>query len=180
MKKNSSLIPIERIENKIYLIRNHKVMLDANLAEMFGVNTKQFNQAVKRNILRFPKDFMFRLSAKEYNSLRSQIVTLENGRGAHRKFLPYVFTEHGAVMLASMLKSKIAIDASIQVVRAFVKLREVLSTHKDLAAKFILLENKIDGHDRELQVLFKAIRQLMEIPNPPRKKIGYKSYDAES
>ncbi|MEO8086263.1 MAG: ORF6N domain-containing protein [Bacteroidota bacterium] len=179
MKKNS-LIPIERIENKIYLIRKHKVMLDTDLAEMFGVPTKQFNQAVKRNIQRFPLDFSFRLSPKEYHSLRSQIVTLEKGRGAHRKFLPYVFTEHGAVMLASILKSKIAIDASIQVVRAFVKLREVLSTHKELAAKFKLLENKIDGHDREIQILFKAIRQLMETPNPPRKKIGYKNYDAES
>jgi phage regulator Rha-like protein len=118
------------------------------------------------------------LTKSEQDSLRSQIATLENRRGKHSKYLPFAFTEHGAVMLASVLNSKVAVEASIQVVRAFVKLREVLSTHKELAAKFQLLENKFDKHDHEIHALFEAIRQLMETPNPPRKKIGYKSYDA--
>lgn len=103
MAKTKSLVPVERIENKIYLIRNHKVMIDMDLAKMYGVSTKALNQAVKRNIHRFPSDFMFRLRRKEYDSLRSQIVTLKNRRGKHSKYIPYAFTEHGAVMLASVL-----------------------------------------------------------------------------
>lgn len=178
MPKTKTPVPIERIENKIYLIRNHKVMIDADLAEIYGVSTGQLNQAVKRNIHRFPPDFMFQLTRKEYDSQRSQIVIFEKGKGKYRKYLPYAFTEHGAVMLASVLNSKVAVEASILVVRAFVKLREVLTTHKELSAKFQLLENKFDKHDGEIQALFEAIRQLMETPNPPRKKIGYKRYDA--
>ncbi|MCX6274834.1 MAG: ORF6N domain-containing protein [Bacteroidetes bacterium] len=179
MPKTKTLVPIERIENKIYLIRNHKVMIDTDLAMMYGVTVKRLNEQVRRNITRFPKDFIFQLTKSEYDFQRSQIATFEKGKGRYRKYLPYAFTEHGAVMLASVLNSRIAVEASIQVVRAFVKLREVLSTHKELATKFQLLENKFDKHDDEIQALFEAIRQLMETPNPPRRKIGYKRYDGE-
>jgi len=177
MKKTKSPVPIHRIDNKIYLIRNRKVMIDADLAKIYGVSTSRLNEQVKRNFHRFPKDFMFELTRKEHENLMSQIAT---SRWGGRRKLPFVFTEHGAVMLASVLNSKVAVAASIQVVRAFVKLREVLSTHKELAAKFQLLENKLDKHDNEIQALFEAIRQLMETPNPPRKKIGYKNYDSEN
>ena len=182
------LTEIEKIENKIYFIRGHKVMTDSDLAEIYQVETRVLNQAVKRNIERFPEDFMFQLNEREFETLRSQFVrnstntdvnssqivmSSRKHRGA--KYLPYVFTEHGAVMLASMLNSSVAVQASIQVVRAFVKLREIISTHKELAAKFELLENKFDKHDKEIQVLFQAIRKLMKPPNPPRKKIGFKN-----
>ena len=188
--KSKSIIPVERIENKIYLIRGHKVMLDSDLAEIFGTTTSRLNEQTKRNHFRFPGDFMFQLNNDEWenlktqfeklpNSLRSQIAILKNGRGKQRKYLPFVFTEHGSVMLASVLNSAVAVEASIQIVRAFVKLRAVLSTHKELSAKLQMLETKTDKHDNEIKVLFEAIRQLMQPPNPPRKKIGFKNEKPE-
>jgi phage regulator Rha-like protein len=168
----SKVIPTERIEKKIFLIRNQKVMVDSDIAELYDVSTKQLNQQVKRNIDRFPIDFMFQLSADEYDSLRSQNVTLKKGRGKHRKYLPYAFTE-GVGMLSSILNSKQAIKVNIQIMRAFVKLREILSTHKELAQKLKKLELKIDSHDLQIQAIFEVINLLLIPPEKPKQKIGF-------
>ena len=130
-----SLIPVERIEQAILWMRGQKVILDADLAVLYGVTTKRLNQQVRRNIERFPADFLFQLSAEESEALRLQFATLKSGRGQHRKYAPLAFTEHGAIMAASVLNSPRAIQVSVHVVRAFVRLREVLATHKDLARK---------------------------------------------
>jgi hypothetical protein len=161
---------MERVENRILSIRGHRVILDADLAELYGVTTGALNQAVKRNAGRFPGDFMFQLSQEEADSLRSQIVILKNGRGLHRKYLPYAFTEHGAIMAASVLNSPRAIEASVYVVRAFVKMREVLATHKELVRRLDEMEGKVD---RQFKVVFDAIRALMEPPPKPKRRIGY-------
>ena len=142
MTAKAALIPSKRIEQSILLVRGQKVMLDHDLAELYGVTVKRLNEQVKRNIDRFPKDFMFRLNAKETESLRPHFATLDPGRGKHRKYLPYVFTEHGAIMAASVLSSPQAVDVSVLVVRAFVKLREVLATHKELARKLHEMQGK--------------------------------------
>jgi phage regulator Rha-like protein len=160
------------IEDLVYIVRDQKVMLDSDLAMIYGVSTKRLNEQVRRNIDRFPVDFMFQLTPKEYEILRSQITaskekeiilrsqnaTLKDGRGSHRKYLPYVFTEHGAVMLASVLNSSQAIAASIKVVKVFVRLRDILSTHKELAKKIEELEHKYDSKFSEV---FSALRELM-------------------
>jgi len=131
------------------------------------------NEQIKRNIERFPSDFMFQLTSEEHTSLRSQSATLKAGRGQHRKFLPYAFTEHGAIMAASVLNSRKAIDMSILVVRAFVELRNIFATHRQLAAKLAELERKLSTHDQHIVVLFDAIRQLMAPPVKPRRQIGF-------
>jgi len=172
MAENSIVIQ-ERIEKKIYLIRNQKVMIDEDLAELYNVSTGRLNEQVKRNLDRFPKNFMFQLSKTEYNTLRSQIAILKTGRGRHRKFLPYAFTEQGVAMLSSVLKSKRAVQVNIQIMRAFVKLREILSTHKELAQKLKELELKIDSHDQKIQTIFEVINQLLTPPEKPKKKIGF-------
>ncbi len=156
-------------DSRIYMIRGHKVMLDEVLASIYGVTTKVLNQAVKRNSIRFPIDFMFQLSENELTLLRSQFVTSKKGKGG-RRYAPYVFTEHGAVMLASVLNSPVAIQASIQVVKAFVRLREMLIANKELAEKLNVLEKK---YDKNFAIVFDAIRRLMEPPITKRKKIGY-------
>jgi hypothetical protein len=171
MKSSPSIIPDERVDRAILLIRGQKVMLDSDLAELYQVTTKRLNEQVKRNQDRFPDDFMFQLTKEEFESLRSQIATLKNKRGQHRKYLPYAFTEHGAVMLASVLSSPTAVKASIAVVRAFIRLREILATHKDLAKKLEELEKK---YDKQFRVVFDAIRELMDPPRPRRKPIGFK------
>ena len=148
-------------------------MLANDLASLYGVATKRFNEQIKRNSDRFPADFMFQLTADEYRSLRSQIETLKTGRGQHRKYPPYAFTEHGAIMAASVLHSRKAVELSIFVVRAFVRLRELLSTHRQLAAKLEELENRLTTHDEHIVVLFEAIRQLMEEPVPEKRRIGF-------
>ncbi len=163
------------IERKILLIRGQKVMLSHDLAELYGVKPKVLMQAVKRNIERFPNDFMFQLILEEAKSLRSQFVTLKK-RGQHRKYLPYAFTEHGAIMAASVLNTKRAIEMSVFVVRAFVRLREILSAHKDLARRLDKLERKYNTRFRRV---FDAIRELMAPPPAPppdaepRKRIGF-------
>src|SRR3990172_6171207 len=134
-----AIVPIELIESKIYLIRGHKVMLDSDLAELYGVETRALVQAVKRNIGRFPLDFMFQLNNQEVISLRSQIVISKTGRGG-RRYLPYVFTEQGVAMLSSVLNSDRAIEVNIQIMRAFLKLREMIASHKDLAKRLDELE----------------------------------------
>lgn len=164
------IVQQEVIEGKIYMIRGHKVMLDSDLAELYAVPTKRLNEQVRRNITRFPSDFMFQLSEDEAASLRSQIATLKKGRGEHRKYLPYAFTEQGVAMLSSVLNSERAIHVNIAIMRAFVKLREMLATHKDLARKLAEMEKK---YDVQFRVVFDAIRQLMTPPEPKKKKIGF-------
>jgi hypothetical protein len=173
--KKASMVPLERVVSHIFLARGQKVMLDADLAELYGVTTKRLNEQVKRNIDRFPPDFTFQLTAREHDSLRSQFATSKEtlGRGG-RRYLPYVFTEHGAIMAASVLDSERAVQVSIYVVRAFVQLREMLSSNKALARKLNELERKLVTHDRAITELIEAIRQLMTPPEPKKKRpIGF-------
>ncbi|HUW19515.1 MAG TPA: ORF6N domain-containing protein [Sedimentisphaerales bacterium] len=168
-----SIIPVARVKSRILLIRGQKVILDSELAELYGVETRVLNQAAKRNIDRFPSDFMFQLSKREYENLKSQFVTSSSDWGGRRK-APYAFTEHGAIMAASVLNSERAIQASIYVVRAFVKLRQMLATHKELAKKLTELERKLQTHDEQIKTLFDAIRELMLPPQTePKKQVGY-------
>ncbi len=158
---------MERIERKIYLIRSVKVMLDRDLAELYGVETKVLKQAVRRNIDRFPADFMFELTRDESNNLRSQIVTSSWG-GA--RYLPMAFTEQGVAMLSSVLKSDRAIHANIQIMRAFTQLRKMVSTHKELKTKIESMERK---YDKNFKVVFQAIKQMLETDEKPKKRIGF-------
>ncbi|MEK7850310.1 MAG: ORF6N domain-containing protein [Deltaproteobacteria bacterium] len=157
------------MERSILLIRGQKVMLDSDLAELYDVETKVLIQAVKRNIDRFPSDFMFQLTNQEVIGLRSQFVTSKPGRGG-RRYPPYAFTEQGVTMLSSILKSKKAIEVNILIMRAFVKLREMIASNKDLAIKLEELEKK---YDAQFKIVFDAIRQLMTPPEPKKKKIGF-------
>ena len=165
-------IPIEIIEKKIYLIRNQRVMLDSDIAELYGVTTKRFNEQVKRNIERFPEDFMFKLTDEEYKILRSQFATSNIIHGG-RRYTPYVFTEHGAIMAATILNSSKAVEMSIFVVRAFVKLREITSGNKELAQKLNELEKKYEKHDKDIKAIIDALRQLMTPPEKTKRKIGF-------
>jgi hypothetical protein len=166
-------VPVELIERRIYLIRGHKVMVDADLAELYGVLTKNLNLAVRRNGNRFPTDFMFQLTTEESLHLRLQLATSNTSHGG-RRYLPYVFTEQGVAMLSSVLKSDRAVLMNIAIMRAFVKLREVMAAHHDLATKIQDLERKYDTHDDEIQVIFNAIKQLLEPPPPKLKpRIGF-------
>lgn len=168
--KETSLatLPPERIERKIYLLRGQKVMLSHDLAELYGVPVKQFNQAVTRNVERFPDDFMFQLSAEEVGSLRSQFVTLK-GRGRHTKYRPYAFTEEGVAMLSAVLRSPTAVRVSIQIMRVFVRLRQLLSSNDDLRRRLDELERSMLDHDEKFGLVFDAIRQLMDEPREKRK-----------
>lgn len=169
-------VSVAVIERRIYLIRGKKVMIDSDLAELYGVSTKVFNQAVKRNIERFPDDFMFQLNKEEADALRSQLVTLKpGGRGQHRKYLPYVFTEQGVAMLSSVLRSKRAIEVNIAIMRAFVKLRELLESNEDLNRKFTAVIRKLAEHDKYFTVVFNEIKKLTAQPTPPRRQIGFKT-----
>jgi phage regulator Rha-like protein len=174
---NYGLVPSEVIEQHIYLIRNQKVMVDRDLADLYGVSTKVLNQAVKRNLERFPEDFMFQLSSDEVETWwnfvisersRSQFVTLK--RGENIKYQPYAFTEHGILMLSSVLRSERAITVNIAIMRTFVKLRKILASQKDLVHRLDELEKKYDDH---FQVVFDAIRQLMTPPEKPKRRIGF-------
>jgi hypothetical protein len=172
MSDDKAIVPVERIERLIYLVRGQKVMLDSDLAEIYGVPTHRLNEQVRRNISRFPSDFAFQLTRQEFANLISQIAISRQRHGGRRK-LPYVFTEHGAIMLASVLNSPVAVEASVRVVRAFVRLREMLSSNRELAQKLAELERKFEGHDAALRNLFEAIRQLLMPPKPSRHKIGF-------
>jgi hypothetical protein len=157
------------IERRIYLIRGHKVMLDADLAELYGVLTGNLNKAISRNRDRFPEDFMFQLSGDEFKNLRFQFGTSSSWGG--RRYPPYAFTEQGVAMLSSVLKSKRAVQVNIAIMRAFVRLREMLATHKDLARKLDEMEKKYDG---QLKIVFDAICKLMQPPSaPPKRRIGF-------
>ena len=165
-------VPIEQIQESILLIRGKKVMLDADLAQLYGVSTKRLNEQVKRNRDRFPVDFMFQLNPAEVNNLRSHFATSKKEHGG-RRYAPYAFTEHGAIMLAAVLNTPRAIEVSVFVVRAFVRLREILTTDKTLAGKLAELESRIETHDEAIQSLVSAIRQLMAAPEKHPKKIGF-------
>lgn len=166
----NNLVPTSRIENAIFMIRDEKVMLDQDLATMYGVETKVLVQAVKRNIDRFPDDFMFQLNNDEFKNLRSQIVTSSWGG---RRTPPYAFTEQGVAMLSSVLRSKRAVLVNIEIMRTFVKLRRILATHAELARKLTSLENK---YDKQFKLVFDAIREIMAPKDPPkRRQIGFHS-----
>ena len=173
----SGLMPIERIEKRILLLRGQKVMLDKDLADLYGVKIKVFNQAVKRNAIRFPSDFMFQLTREEDAALRSQFVTLKPGRGRHRKYLPYAFTEQSVAMLSSVLRSERAIQVNVEIMRTFVRLREWMATQKNLARKLELMEKK---YDVQFKIVFDAIRQLKAAPEPKEKKIGFRVREREA
>ena len=167
--EHPSPIPLDRIESLIYFLRGEKVMLDSDLAELYGVETKALNRAVTRNIERFPKDFMFRLTPAEAETLRYQFGTSKRRGG--RRYLPYVFTEQGVAMLSSVLHSDLAIMVNIQIVRTFIRLRRILSSHADLARKLQELETK---YDAQFKAVFEAIRALMEPPpEPPKEPLGF-------
>lgn len=161
-------------EATIYTLRVQRVMLDSDLAKLFGVPTKRVNEAVRRGKARFPEEFVFAVVGHDLDALRSQIATLKMGRGQHRKYPPYAFTEHGAIMLATVLNSPRAIEASIYVVKAFVRLREMMLAHKDLTAKLQELERKVLAHDHDIQGILTAIRQLMSPSLPTQKRIGFR------
>lgn len=173
-KETAIAIPNEIIMNKIYYIRGHKVMLDADLAELYGVETKRLKEQVKRNIERFPKHYMFELTEKENEVIKSQTAALK--RGEHSKYLPYAFTEHGVLQLSNVLKSKRAIDVSIKIIDVFVQLREVLSNHTELRLEVEKIKRKLDNQGKNMEIVFKYLDELLEKKeNPtPRKQIGYK------
>jgi phage regulator Rha-like protein len=169
MAKQKSVVPVEQIEKTIVLIRGQKVILDSDLAHLYGVETGMLNRAVKRNIERFPEDFMFQLTTDEVEHLRCQIGTSKKGRGG-RRYPPYAFTEQGVAMLSSVLNSQRAVEVNIAIMRAFVRLREMLIAHKDLARKLAALEKKYDDH---FKVVFEAIAELMTPPEKSKKQIGF-------
>ena len=171
MSNPSPLIQPEQIEQAIFLIRSQRVMLDRDLAALYGVETKNLNKAVRRNLDRFPVDFMFQLTTEEAESLRFQFGTLKQGQ--HSKYLPQVFTQEGVAMLSSVLRSPRAVQVNIAIMRVFVRLRETLALHKDLARNLAELERKIEGHDASIRNLFDAIRQLMTPPEKLRREIGF-------
>ena len=179
MNNVAELIPMERIQNFIFLIRGEKVMLDSHLAELYGVETKTLNRAVRRNADRFPTDFMFQLTEDEVKSLRCQIGTSNVGRGG-RRYLPYAFTEQGVAMLSSVLRSKRAVQVNVAIMRAFVSLRRLLATNETLARKFAELERRLEGHDQAIKSLFDAIRELMSPPAKPRREIGFRAIGKEA
>ena len=170
-----SLVPVERVERAILILRGRRVILDSDLAALYGVTVSRFNEQVKRNAKRFPDDFAFILTREEYEALRSQIAILKPGRGGHRKYLPYVFTEHGAVMAASVLNSPRAIEMSVDVVRAFVRLRALVTSHHQLAIKLGEMEKTVASHDKNIVTLFDAVRRLMTAPAPPKRQIGFRT-----
>jgi phage regulator Rha-like protein len=172
MESNKTLVPIDRIEGLIHVIRGHRIIIDEALASLYGVTTKRLNEQVKRNINRFPPDFVFKLTFKEVMHLRSQFATSSVHGG--RRYLVYAFTEHGALMVANVMNSKKAVEMSVMVVRAFVRLRNLLITNKQFALKLEQLERKLLAHDTKFEEVFEAIRELMSPPpERPRKRIGF-------
>jgi len=175
----NDLVPLERIENKIHQIRGQKVMLDFDLAILYGVETKVLNQAVKRNLSRFPDDFMFSLSKQEIlrisqfvtSSSRSQFVTLK--RGYNIKYPPHAFTENGVAMLSSVLNSERAIEVNIQIMRAFTRLRQIIARNKDITYLFKELKHKVDRHDTEIGLIIRAIEKMIAVDTKPKHKIGF-------
>ena len=172
----STLVPVEIIEKHILVLRNQKVMLSTDLAELYGVEPREMIQAVKRNIKRFPDDFMLQLTQDEDKLLRSQNVILKKGRGQHTKYPAYAFTEQGIAMLSSVLNSDRAIAVNIEIMRAFVRLREMVASHKELSKKLEELEKK---YDAQFKVVFDAIHALLEPPKKPKRRIGFETSEGQ-
>jgi hypothetical protein len=172
MTSKSDFIPIERIESLIILVRGEKVMLDADLARLYSTTTKRLNESVRRNLKRFPPDFMFVLTDRELAALRSQNATSKRSGHGGRRYLPFVFTEQGVAMLSSVLNSERAVEVNIMIMRAFVKLRQLLGTHADLARKLDALER---NYNAQFKVVFAAIRELMKPPEPKRRPMGFRA-----
>jgi hypothetical protein len=167
-----SAVPVEHIARSILVLRGQRVLLDAELAALYGVATKVLLQAVRRNRQRFPADFMLQLTDQEWSALRSQFVTSKPERGG-RRYRPYAFTEQGVAMLSSVLNSERAIAVNIEIMRTFVRLREALSSNRELARRFAQLEARLDKHDEAIAAILSAIRQLMNPPAPKRRPIGF-------
>jgi ORF6N domain len=176
---NTIIVPIERIEQKIYLMRGHRVMLDADLAALYHVPTKAFNQAVQRNLDRFPGDFMFQLSKGELANWRSQIVTSNPAAKMGLRRPPYAFTEHGVAMLSSVLRSKRAVQMNILIIRAFVKLRQLIATHKELAQKIDELERRQEEQSQQLSAVYSVVKQIIDPPPRPKRRIGFHFRDKQ-
>jgi hypothetical protein len=173
MKQDDVQLPVERITQKIYFIRGQKVMLSTDLAEIYGIPHGALNQAAKRNMERFPLDFMFSLDDEEVTHLKSQsVISNKQGRGGARH-APYAFTEQGVAMLSSVLNSPHAVQMNIAIMRAFVRLRQVLMSHDALAQQFRELESKVGDHDDQIRAIFEAIRELLAAPEPKPRKIGF-------
>ena len=172
----TALVLVKKVDSKILLLRGQRVILDTDLAQLYGVPVKRLNEQVKRNAKRFPFDFVFRLSRAENKNLRSQIATSSSGHGG-RRFLPLAFTEHGAIMAATVLNSKKAVDMSIFVVRAFVRMREAFAMNQQLVSKLAELERRMESHDAEIQQLFEAIRALMAPLPANQRRIGFELPD---
>lgn len=168
----ADLVPVEGLLRQIYVFRGQRVMVDINLAGLYGVETRTLLQAVKRNQARFPEDFMFQLTDEEFETLRSQIVISKPGRGG-RQYHPYVFTEQGVAMLSGVLRSDRAIQINIAIMRAFVRLREVLTSNEEVFRRLSDIERKLDDHDESIRIAFDALRQLMTEPAPDPKRIGF-------
>ena len=175
-KELQALVAEQKILNRIYVIRGEKIMLDRDLSEMYGVETKVFNQSVKRNIERFPKDFMFTLSEKEWENLKSQNATSSWGGTRYR---PNVFTEQGVAMLSSILNSKTAIEVNIRIIRVFTRLREYALTHKEILLQLVKLEKEVKGNSKDIENIFMVLKELLEKESKPspRNKVGFKHYD---
>jgi hypothetical protein len=169
----SLYVSVQLIERRIYLIRGQKVMIDFDLAELYGVPTKRLNERVSRNKKRFPEDFTFRLTKEESESLRSQFATSNTGRGG-RRYLPYAFTEQGVAMLSSVLDSEQAIEVNVAIMRAFVRLRQMLETNEELNRKFAAVVRKLSTHDKYFRVVFDELKKLTEEPPPSGRQIGFK------
>ena len=175
MSTTAATLPlsIDEIAQRILIVRGRRVLLDADLAAFYGVTTKRFNEQVKRNLARFPEDFMFQLNAMESAALRSQFATLKVGRGQHRKYPPYAFTEHGSIQAATILNSPRATEVSVHVVRAFIELRNLVAGNKNLTAKIAGIEHKLDSHDQAISSLVESVRQLLATPEPAKRPIGF-------
>jgi hypothetical protein len=179
MNKGYELIPIERIQNFIFLIRGEKVMLDSHLAELYGVDTGTLNRAVKRNIERFPDDFVFQLEPQEVANLKCQFGISSSEHGGRRRSIPYVFTEQGVAMLSNVLRSKRAAQVNVAIMRAFVSLRRLLATNEVLARKLAELERRLEGHDQAIKSLFDAMRELMAPSPKPKREISFHAIGKE-
>ena len=175
-KQTLAILSDDIVVNKIYVIRNQKVMLDSDLAELYGIDTGRLNEQVKRNLSRFPEDFMFQLFDEEFKSLISQIAISKKGRGGRRK-LPFVFTEHGVLMLSSVLNSQQAIQVNIQIVRIFTRLRNLLSEHTELKLEIADIKKHLQNHDKNIELVFSYLDKLIDKENQPRKRIGFKPDD---
>jgi len=168
----------EIIMNKIFLVRKQKVMIDRDLAELYGVETKRLKETVRRNISRFPKGFMFHMNKKEFKILRTQFASSKENRGGIR-YLPMVFTEQGATMLSCILNSERAVAVNIQLIRIFTRMREMLLTHKDILLQLEKIERKLGGHDEQIERIFSYLKQLLNPPQPERRRIGFRRSDEQ-